>query len=209
MALAVVGSALLFAGCSKDDKKQGDSVPISECVGTYEGQMKIAFSDIETPDLSAYPDGIKKLVGNYVAELKNGHTDKFSFNLTQNPSDKKGIILTEVAKNPEVVYFTEGESVSNGVLFNVMRLTKGADEDQSDEVEYSLKYSLERGAQMYYLEVNGKKTKLYDALYEINKNSFALSLQLKLSLDVKPKDTKLPKLTVTTVGSYEFEGKKK
>ena len=99
--------------------------------------------------------------------------------------------------------------MSNGVLFNVMRLTKGADEDQSDEVEYSLKYSLERGAQMYYLEVNGKKTKLYDALYEINKNSFALSLQLKLRLDVKPKDTKLPKLTVTTVGSYEFEGKKK
>lgn len=175
MALAVVGSSLLFAGCSKDDKKQGDSVPISGCVGTYEGQMKIAFSDLKTPDLSAYPDKIKKLVEDLVAELNDGTTEKFTFNLTQNPSDKKGIIPTEVGSNPDVVYLTEGESASNGVLFNVTNLMKEANEDNTEEIEYSLKYSLERGAQIYYLEVNGKKTKSYDALYDSNKELFSFA----------------------------------
>lgn len=197
LALGIVASsALVLSGCGKDgEKKQEENVvKIEEIVGNYEGVVKQTIKDVKVTPAEKKDEVMKDLQSDFKAE------EREAFKLEKNPLDPKGVVIKD---DDFTITFKDALSVENGVLFNIADF-KYVEKTGSGKEEGKLTFK--KGRSLYYLEVNGKKTATYDALYNKAAKSFnyALDVVLQYKNEIEGK-----KVEVSATIEVEFEGKKK
>lgn len=176
-ATAVLATSL---ACEKEEENKKKDFR-DEIVGTYRGDAKLEV-EIVAPIPEELPDELKRI----------SQKDSKTIEIIKDPVDPKGIISKD---DDYPIEFVSGEEVSNGALFNIKNIKVTERTKEGDLIKVL------GGKELYWLLVNGKKTKLYHASFDSDKKSFhfALNVEMEITSDG---------VTLKYAGTISFEGKK-